>query len=72
MSSLGNVKSLLIHATIWMNLKILMLSQISLAKLERVLYDSIYIKFLRLQTNQSIVTEIRQVVTRGGVEGGMD
>lgn len=37
MSSLGNVKSLLIHATIWMSLKILMLSEISLAKTECML-----------------------------------
>ena len=45
MSSLGKVKSLLIHATIWMNLKVLMLSDTTLAGKEYVLYDSTYIKF---------------------------
>lgn len=45
MSSLGGVQSLLIHATIWMNLKILMLSAISLTKKEYILYDFICIKF---------------------------
>lgn len=45
MSSLGKVKSLLMHATIWMNLKVLMLSGITLAEKEYILYDSTYIKF---------------------------
>lgn len=45
MSSLGKVQSLLIHATIWMCLKILMLSEISLTKKEFIPYDFIYIKF---------------------------
>lgn len=55
----------------WINLKIIILSERSQAEKENILYDSIYRK---LQKCKLIYTEKKQISgwLRIGVEGGMD
>ena len=60
---------LLINATTWMNLQIMMLGARCLREKKKILSDSIYIKFWKMQINLSCQKEISDVLGMGrGVE----